>query len=215
MGSSAKRAHPDPDKRAAVERRVLQATEELLLSGVTYDALGVGRIATAAGIARSTFYLYFADKPELIKRLAEKLKEGLFELGSDWAPSDGLAALAAIYVRMIEYYRPRMPILAAISQVVASDPDVRDAWQSTVERFADHMAACIADEQRAGRTSADIDPLLAAHVMTWGGEQVITRQAASGDPDRDAAVAQELAIHRWYGVFRRPVISPDTAAAPQ
>jgi hypothetical protein len=43
MGSSVKRAHPDPEKRAAVEQRVLAATEELLISGVSYDDLGSGR----------------------------------------------------------------------------------------------------------------------------------------------------------------------------
>lgn len=212
-----KRAHPDPERRAAVEERVLAATEQLLADGVRYDDLGIARIAAAAGIARSTFYLYFTDKPELINRLGARLKQELFDLAADWTPADGMTGLAAVYERMISHYRPRTALLAAINQVAANDPAVRAAWQSTVDMFTHRLADALADEQRAGRTPADLDPLLTAQVLTWGGEQVIARQAASGDPARDAAVAREMAINRWFGAFRRPPLptSPDIAASPR
>lgn len=204
-----KRAHPDPDRRAAVEQQVLTATERLLASGVMYDDLSVGRIAEAAGIARSTFYLYFGDKQDLIKRLCVKLKQELLGLASGWTPADGVAGLAEVYERMIGYYRPRTALLAAINQVASYDSDVRDTWTATVDTFTDRIADALLAEQSAGRTATDFDAVLAAQVMTWGGDQVIARQAASADRSRDVAVARELAMNRWYGAFRRP---PHSAA---
>jgi hypothetical protein len=41
--------------------------------------------------------------------------------------------------------------------------------------------------------------------MTWGGDQVIARHVANHDAGRDEAVARELALIRWYGVYRRPM----------
>jgi AcrR family transcriptional regulator len=73
-----------PDRRAAAVAQVLAATERLLGEGVPFTELGVQRIAAEAGIARSTFYLHFRDKTELLVRLAGSLKEELFDLGEDW-----------------------------------------------------------------------------------------------------------------------------------
>src|SRR5437870_620924 len=53
-------------KRAAVQAEVLRATEELLAEGASWADLGVERIATTAGISRTAFYFYFADKRELL-----------------------------------------------------------------------------------------------------------------------------------------------------
>jgi acyl carrier protein phosphodiesterase len=36
-----------------------------------------------------------------------------------------------------------------------------------------------------------------------GGIRVITQQALSGLPDRDARVARELAANQWFGAYRR------------
>jgi hypothetical protein len=51
-------------------------------------------------------------------------------------------------------------------------------------------------------TAADIDPVIAARVMTWDGNGVIARHVASGEESLDAAMARELALIRWHGVYR-------------
>ena len=52
-------------KRAAVQAAVLTATEQLLGEGASYADLNIERIATRAGISRTAFYFYFADKREV------------------------------------------------------------------------------------------------------------------------------------------------------
>ena len=205
MGSITKRAHPDPDRRTAVEQRVLAATTELLDAGASYTELGVQRIASAAGIARSTFYLYFKDKTELAIRLGGNLKQEIWDLGADWSPCPGgLSGLAEVFENIIRHYRPRAALLAAIAEVAGYDAEVQAAWNGSVDRFTLRMADRLREEQAAGRAPVDLDPVLAAQVLVWSGERVVAQQVAAGDPAQDALVARELASQHWYGTFRRP-----------
>ena len=68
-----RRPQAPTEKRQATEAAVLTAMEELLGEGTPYAALSVERIATRAGISRTAFYFYFADKRELLMRLAAEL----------------------------------------------------------------------------------------------------------------------------------------------
>jgi len=85
------------DKRRAVEADVLQATETLLEEGASFASLSIERIATRAGISRTAFYFYFADKRELLMRLAADVAEQFYrEAGTWWSGSgDGAAATTA------------------------------------------------------------------------------------------------------------------------
>src|ERR1700761_4479202 len=87
----------------------------------------------------------------------------------------------------------------------------RGAWRMAAlraregeqQQFVDRIAGLLASEQRAGRTSADFNPAVAAQVMVWACEQVIACQLAR-DSASDGEVARELASLQWYGVYRRP-----------
>jgi len=72
------------EKRAAIERAVLTATEELLEEGATFAELGIERIATRAGISRTAFYFYFRDKRELLVRLTEEVNQQLMSAAEGW-----------------------------------------------------------------------------------------------------------------------------------
>ncbi|GGK69775.1 TetR family transcriptional regulator [Sphaerisporangium melleum] len=196
------------DRRAAAEARTLGVVEKLLAEGASFTELSVERIASQAGLSRSTFYLYFRDKTELILRLTASLKSGTFEVGRDWGPdgpADGLTWLGDAYLRIIRHYRSRPGTYAAIMEVAGYDRTVREALEAGQRRFIDRVAGHLAEEQRAGRTSPALDPERAARVIVWGGEQVIARHVmdTEDDPAEDARVAHELAAAHWYGTYRR------------
>ena len=60
----------DPELRARrkseIRDQLLAKVEELLEADESYAELGIDRLAAEAGIGRSTFYKYFADKSELL-----------------------------------------------------------------------------------------------------------------------------------------------------
>jgi AcrR family transcriptional regulator len=207
MPSTTRRQAQDTDRRSVVEGQILAATEQLLRGGSRFTDLGVQRIAEAAGVARSSFYFSFRDKTDLLIRLAGTLKQQVFDLAKDWhpeGPGGGLDGLTAVFANIIAFYRQHADLLAAINEVAAYDSKVAEVWSAELNRFTDRTAELIREEQTAGRTPRDIDPVTAAEVTTWDGDRVIARHVAHNDPSRDDAVARELALIRWYGVYRRP-----------
>lgn len=203
------RRHQGADHRAAVEAQVLAAAERLLAGGANFTELGVKQIADEAGIARSTFYVHFRDKIDLLLRLAADTRRQVFEVGEDWRPqAGGLPALIEGFETIIAVYRERGAVVAAVHETAGYDPVVRDFWESGLERFAERMRATLIEEQRAGRVAASLDPGTAARVMTWSGERVIAHHVAVRDPADDAELARELGLQRWYGVYARTAEGP-------
>ncbi|NBM15258.1 TetR/AcrR family transcriptional regulator [Streptomyces sp. GC420] len=212
MASTTRRRSTAADRRAALEKRILSVIEELLRSGVTYTELSVEQMAHAAGISRSTFYLYFRDKVDVLLRLSGSLKTESFAIAAAWrpcAPDGGVDGLARTYERILRHYREHAALLSAINEVAAYDPMVREAWTADQERFIDNLVKVIEEEQRDSRTPADIDARLAAKAIVQGGGQVIAQQVANSDGADDALVARELALGYWYGVYRRPAVPND------
>src|SRR6266545_475793 len=100
-------------RHAATEREILAAAARLLGSG---DAVGMGKIAAAAGIARATLYRYFPTRESLLQALEaganEEARRGLDEANLDQVPvEEGLArairALVAVGENFIVLLRER------------------------------------------------------------------------------------------------------------
>ncbi|MET8198381.1 TetR/AcrR family transcriptional regulator [Micromonospora taraxaci] len=209
MPSITRRRPRNPDGRAAVEARVLEATERLLREGTRFTDLGVQRIAAEAGVARSTFYTHFRDKSELLMRLAGTMRETSFERTGEWDPSspdDPLARLTEIFGDVIRIYRTYAPVLAAVSEVAAYDEVVREYWAAGLEQFVSRTVHALRVEQQAGRTPSDLDVVAASRLIVIGGDRFLADHVSTttADPDTDAAAARELAATWWYGAYRRP-----------
>lgn len=204
MPSVTRRSSAGAGRRAAVEARIVAATERLLAGGASFTELGVQRIAAEAGVARSTFYLHFRDKTELIIRIAGALADGAFELILSSPPEHGKAGIIHGMVRDVAYYRERRHLLAAVLEVVAYDAAAREFWDRQIGRFIDVGEQWIRAERDAGRTAADVDPRTVAQISCLGGFQVLAHQVLNGPPERDELVATEIALFEWYGGFRRP-----------
>ncbi|MFH8766367.1 TetR/AcrR family transcriptional regulator [Streptomyces althioticus] len=208
MASTTRRPSRASDRRAILEKRILTVIEGLLQGGVTYTELSVEQIAQAAGISRSTFYLYFRDKVDVLLRLSGSLRSESYAIAAAWRPTGddgGLDGLTRTYERILQHYRKYAALLAAINEVAAYDPAVREAWSAYQSQFIDNTVTVLKGEQQAGRTPQDIDPVLAGRLIVQGGGQVIARQVACSEGGDDSEVARELAVAYWYGVYRRPV----------
>jgi TetR/AcrR family transcriptional regulator, ethionamide resistance regulator len=204
MASVTRRHSTGANRRAEVEAKILEATERLLRDGESFTELGVQRLAAEAGIARSTFYLHFRDKTDLLLRFIKPLVDPVFELIGEAHPSRGLDGMVKSMMLDLRYYRERRHLLAAVVEVAAYDPVVREYWDGQLQRFIDRAEEWLRAEQQAGRTPPDIDPPTAARVFVWGGFQALTNQVLTGPEEQDEVVAREIAKLEWYGAFRRP-----------
>ena len=184
------------EKRQAIEAAVLQAMEELLGEGATYATLSVERIARRAGISRTAFYFYFADKRELLMRLASKLAEGLYREADTWwsGAGDGTQQLTAALEKIAALYRAHGPLVCAIVELSTYDEVVGPFWHALVGRFVDASAERIAVEVAAdGASGACVSPEATAFALVWMTERTLHQMLVQEPRVSDDALVRGLA----------------------
>lgn len=154
-------------RRDDIRMKLLGAVEQMLAEGESFTELSVERLVAQAGVARSTFYVYFEDKGELLRAWLEDITESLDDSARDWWNLDAKAdrddlrkALAAIVLT----YRPHTNLMAAAFDAAAYDPAVREAAMALMT----HNAAGLRKHIKAGQRDGFVDPALpAAEVAQW------------------------------------------------
>ncbi len=191
----------DDRHRTAVSQQVLEAVERLLARGESFTNLGIQRIAAEAGIARTTFYGYFRDKPTLLMALTESATTRLFEVASAWVNDDAStrAQLEATVGQEIVEYRKHAPLLGALTEVAGYAPEVAAYWLETINGFAVLIAERIVRHQQAGRIPAAVDATTTAEWIAWGTERTVAMHVAAhpDDPSGDLQLARGVAAATW------------------
>jgi TetR/AcrR family transcriptional regulator, ethionamide resistance regulator len=190
-----RRPEAPTEKRQAIEAAVLQAMEELLAEGATYATLSVERIAKRAGISRTAFYFYFADKRELLMRLASKLSDELYHEADAWwsGAGDGPQQLTTAVGKIAALYRAHGPLVRAIVEVSAYDDVVGPFWGTLVERFVSASAQRIASEIEIGRADPTLNPEATAFALVWMVERVLHQMLTQDGPVSDEELVRALA----------------------
>jgi AcrR family transcriptional regulator len=189
-----RRPEAPTEKRQAIEAAVLHAMEELLAEGATYATLSVERIAKRAGISRTAFYFYFADKRELLMRLASKLSDELYHEADAWwsGAGDGPQQLTAALGKVATVYRAHGPLVCAIVEVSTYDDVVGPFWHALVERFVTASAQRIASEIDVGRADPTLNPEATAFALVWMGERALYQMLAQDGPVSDNELVRAL-----------------------
>ena len=192
---------PSTPKRAAIQTAVLRATEELLGEGATYADLNIERIATRAGISRTAFYFYFADKRELLMRLSEDVTDELYAQADIWYSGSGdpEAEIREALANIAQLYQLHGPLLRAIVVVSTYDVEVAAAWRSLVGRFITATEARIESEQAAGRSSG-MAPAATAFALVWMAERVLYEELV-----QDAPISREDLVDGLVGIWMRAI----------
>ena len=85
MASVTRRPHSDrAARRGEIGRRLLVAVEKLLADGESFTEVSVERLVTEAGISRSTFYVYFEDKGDLLQALTADVMIEVIDAARAW-----------------------------------------------------------------------------------------------------------------------------------
>jgi AcrR family transcriptional regulator len=192
---------PASPKRAAVQAAVLRATEQLLAEGATYADLNIERIATRAGISRTAFYFYFADKRELLMRLSEDVTDELFTQADIWYSGSGdpEAEIREALANIARLYEQHGPLLRAIVEVSTYDEDVAVFWRQLLGRFVDASRSRIISEQEAGKSSG-CDPAATAFALCWMAERVLYQELV-----QDAPIPREDLVESLVCIWMRTI----------
>lgn len=210
MPSVTRKAHSSrTERRDQLRDRLLTAVEKLLADGENYTELSVERLASEAGVSRSTFYVYFEDKGELLRAWfleifgrVEGAARQWYGLPPDFSRDDLRAALAHV----VGTYRPHTPLMAAVVDASGYDPAVRDLVTAMMERNIASMRKHI----RAGQSAGFVDPGLPAAEtaawLTWMAERgfhQLVRGASDAEVERLVDAYTAIVWNTLYAPVRR------------
>jgi TetR/AcrR family transcriptional regulator, ethionamide resistance regulator len=206
MTSVARRGKNGRAARGDAEQHVFDAVERLLSRGESFSGLGVQRIVEEAGIARSSFYANFADKPEMLLRMSVAATVDLFGYAESWWQSDrelSQDALTEMLTSVIAEYRRHEYAQRAMSEVASYDESVASYWRGRIEKFVRVVAQRLERDREHGLVTAEVDIPYTAHWIVWGTERSIAQHVAAGRKD-DGRLASSLARSIWWSLYGGP-----------
>lgn len=161
-------------RRDEVRDRLLEVVERLLETGESYTEMSVERIVSQAGLARSTFYVYFEDKGDLLVAWFAGITAELDEAARRWwtlGPGATAEDLRAALDGIVRAYRPHTTLMAAVYDASAYDPAVRELVETMMRRNTAGLRRHIRAGQKAGFVDPGLLPDQTAGWLTWMAER--------------------------------------------
>ncbi|GBE65056.1 TetR family transcriptional regulator [Mycobacterium sp. MFM001] len=196
------------ERREQIERRLLDATERLMRDGASFTELSVDRLATEAGMSRASFYVYFEDKGDLLRRLAGQVFGDLADAAERWwsvasrrDPDDVRAAISGI----IANYRRHQPLLVALNEMAGYDALVGAAYRDQLDRISGRVTRVIEDGQADGSIRHTLPATTTAKTLTWMVERTCQQNLPGAPHEYDAELAGALTEIIWGALYLEPV----------
>lgn len=189
-----------------LSRHFVGLVEQLVRDAGSYSDVSVEAIIKAGGISRSTFYVYFADKGDLLVAIAHDVIADLVASGNAWwqLPTDASRDDLRRALRApIDTYREHRTILATVTETAAYDPRVREQQQLLVDRVVSALADYICNAQRNGAIDATLDVNRVAQWMVWMFERGLYQLIGGADDEETDRLQDSLTDIVWRVIYQR------------
>lgn len=188
-------------RRDQLKTQLIEAMTNLAASGRSHNEISVEELANQAGISRSTFYVYFADKSELLLSWLSDAAAELAELARAWYSMPSGATKEDLH-RTLGALLTAMRPYAAVLSVAGQDPELRVALTHWMGQQAEGLARHITQGQKKG----SIDPLLAptetAAWLTWMAERGLTQLSIGITDEQFARLVDSHVDITWNALYR-------------
>lgn len=178
-----RRARRREDLRVAL----MAAIERLLEQGESFAELSVDRLATEAGISRSTFYIYFEDKTDLLHASFEHVMSALDDAAMNWWRLDAAQVtpeqLREALADVLRTYHPHARAMATIFDAATHDPLLGAEVDAFMERGIVGLRRHIARNQELGLVDPGLQPDETARWLFWMAERGQHQMTAPLGPD--------------------------------
>lgn len=211
-----RRRSKGPDTRTGVEDALILAMEKLRATGRNFTSVSVEELAQEAGIARSTFYMHFQDKAELVRRLMKRVTRDLMEAAGSWLEATNVAdrrLLRGALARIAEVYDRHRAIMVAIVETSAYDQDVAAMFHETMVHLSAELRGAIARAQRQGLSDPRLYPEMGG-VLAWMVERACNKLWVTMTPEERERLLDALTHIFWNALFVPPQ-EPPGAARPE
>lgn len=172
-----------------------------------YAATSMTSIARDAGVALDTVYASVGRKPQLLLAVHDLvLGEGDTDASGHPVPSrqrryvaqvraaDSGAEKIRLYAEAMARLLPSTaPLLEALREAGATEPECRRVWESVEERRAANMRLFAADLRSTGQLRADLDDAEVGDIVwSMGPAYFMTLRRQGWTPDRYAALLRDV-----------------------
>jgi TetR/AcrR family transcriptional regulator, ethionamide resistance regulator len=174
-----------PSRREEVTARLLVAVERLFDQGETYAGVTVERLISEAGLSRSTFYTYFADKADLLQELAAGALEEMLDAATHWWERDQMSSREELHEgtgRIIVAFVKHRVIMRAVSDAAAANATIRSQYVALMERSSGLVARHIRMGQELGFINRDLEPDATGAWINWFAERSLNMIVAPAAP---------------------------------
>jgi AcrR family transcriptional regulator len=189
------------ERRANIRRNLLRATEQLIGEGESYASVSIERLATAAGVSRATFYIYFDSKADLLRNGFDEAMEELGEAATHWFALDAASTrsdLERAITELLTAFRQHGPLIVAVTDESAEDSELRDQVAELLTATNARLAAMIMRGQDDGWIDATLMPVETASWALWLLERGLTQLVATADAAGVSLLARTLADMAWH-----------------
>jgi AcrR family transcriptional regulator len=154
-------------------RRPVYDAESLLAVAVAefnargYDATSMEDLSRAAGITKSSFYHHVRGKEQLLRSALDRSLDGLFGILDEPGAREGTALdrLRHIVHRQVEVLTSELPYVTLLLRVRGNTDTERWALERRRE-FDGVVRALVAEAVQGGQVRSDVDPALAARLLS-------------------------------------------------
>ncbi len=185
------------------EQEIIGAAEALLRER-PFRELTVDEVMRRTELSRPSFYVYFRDRHHLVLRVVEHIGGELYTMAERWfkGEGDGRELAREATEGIVAVFAEHGPVLRALADAAADDPDVEAAYAQLVQSFVDVTADHIRAEIDAGRI-LPLDPHETATALVWMNERYLTLSLGL-DPGADRAVVAQTLNTIWSRVLYGP-----------
>jgi TetR/AcrR family transcriptional regulator, fatty acid metabolism regulator protein len=204
---------PKAVKNGAGTKSVVADKREAILSAATkvfagkgYFNAKVADIASAAGIADGTVYLYFKSKDEILhsifdRAMAEFIAEGRRELAEIAEPAAKIKRIAELHLEKLGADRD----LAVVFQVElrGSTKHMQEFSAAGFAEYLEIIRETIEDGQKKGVFRTDIKSVIAAKILYGALDEMVTNWVISNKPYPLAPMAGEVLKIFFDGIAKK------------
>lgn len=191
-------------RREEISEKMMTTAETLLSDGANFMQLSMGQLCGAAEVPRSTFYLHFADRAELLADWLAVISSRLEQVGAAWWQLDGSAVRAdveAALAFLVHTYRPHAALMRELYASAAYEPILREQVDVITRRNVERLCRHIEVGQREGFVCTDLPPMeTAAWLMAMAARGQHTLVAGASEPEVDRLV-KGLADIVWLSLY--------------
>jgi TetR/AcrR family transcriptional regulator, ethionamide resistance regulator len=183
--------------------RIVAAAIELVRE-LSYPELSVGAVMERAGLERTIFYRHFDDLGDLLMQTGREAIEELYETQLDLsAARDGAEpeVVRAAIEPAVAAYRRHGPLLRALTEAAAGDPQVA-AGQARIRSRFDRLVAGSLSDLLEFESSSAADVAEIARALNRMNESYL-QDAFGREPRISTAAAVEALTEIWVAVLRQ------------